>query len=166
MQIKKFRASARVISLIILLILIQIAIFTPGVLAQESPVDIIDIDDQHGEGYTREVSANGSSIYHWTLFNDDSRNYTYEVTIQTDNSNSDWSFQLNPATTISLFPGDTESVTLSVFSPAGKTKGSTKVTLTFNIQRNGEIIHREERVALTALEPVDEGEEKLILGKQ
>jgi hypothetical protein len=137
-------------------------IFSSGVLAQDSPVDIIDIDDQHGEGYTREVSANGSSIYHWTLFNNDPQNYTYDITIQTDNSNSDWSLQLNPSTTISLIPGDTESITLSIFSPAGKTKGSTKVTLTFIIELNGNPLRRELRETFTSLEPVDEGEEKLV----
>ena len=134
MQIKKFGATARLIPIIILVILMHLVIFTPGVLAQDSPVDIIDIDDQHGDGYTREVSSNGSSIYHWTLFNDDPQNYTYDITIQTNNSNTDWSIQLNPTTTISLSPGGTESITLTVFSPAGKTRGSTEVTLTFIIQ--------------------------------
>jgi small-conductance mechanosensitive channel len=160
MQLKKFGAYARVISILILLVLIQMVILSPGVLAQESLVDIIDIDDKHGEGYSREISAGESSIYNWTLFNYDKRNLSSNVSIQIKNSNNDWTVQLNPQGLISLSPGDAKFVSLTVSPPPGKTEGSTKVTLTFTIMRQGANISNEQRVTVTSLEPL--GEEKLV----
>jgi small-conductance mechanosensitive channel len=141
--------------------LILVALFYPAVLAQEDFVTVINIDDEFGDGYERQIKSNENTTYHWTLFNDGSTDLTYNVSITIKISNSDWSAQLTPTTPISLLPGETESVSLRVVAP-NKDEGKTKLTVTFLIQTDEDDIHREERITLTSLQPLEK--DKKILG--
>jgi small-conductance mechanosensitive channel len=128
--------------------------------AEFDDVDIINIDDEFGDGYTREVIANEATVYNWTLFN--TGNLTYNVSIEINNPNQDWTVQIQPNTSITLMPGDAQTVSLTVIATNGA-KGSTEVTLTFFIYRNTGHIHTDQRSALTSLEEIVT-EEYLILG--
>jgi small-conductance mechanosensitive channel len=136
------------------MILFQAILFASFVSAEDSPVSIIDIDDEFGDGYEREISASGSTSYHWTLFNIDSSKLTYNVSIEIENSNNKWSTQLEPQTQITLSYGDTEPVSLTVSAP-NTNEGSTTVTLTFTIHRDGGNISRDQRETFTSLQPLE-----------
>jgi small-conductance mechanosensitive channel len=135
----------------VLMFLVQSILLTSCVNAEFNDVDIINIDDEFGDGYTREVITNEATIYNWTLFN--TGNLTYNVSVQIENSNQDWTAQIQPITSITLIPGDAKPVSLTVVA-TNAAKGSTTVTLTFVIQRNDGIVHKEQRSALTSLEEI------------
>ncbi|UCG68858.1 MAG: mechanosensitive ion channel [Thermoplasmata archaeon] len=154
------RAMRRTMLFASLVMVVQLTLLASFVNAETSPIKIINIDDEFGDGYEREVSANESTIYHWTLFNDGG-NYSYNVSLQIENTNDDWTVQLNPGTPISLSPGDAKSITLTVIAP-NIAKGSAEVTLTYTILRNNSEIHRDQRSTLTSLTAIEPEEYRVL----
>jgi small-conductance mechanosensitive channel len=128
--------------------------------------EAVEIVDTEVDGiYAKRVAPGNPATYLWTLENLD--DLTYNVTIDTDNSNSDWSIGLAPGNQITLISyKDSQTVTLTVTPPTGKDKGSTNVTLTFTTRNmNGDIIQTpEKRYTLTSLEPLEKEEEKRVMG--
>ena len=130
--------------------------------------DVVEIVDTEVDGvYAKQVAPDEATTYNWTLENLDNEGFQYNVSIEVSNSNSRWTTNLSPGNQTALTSyKDTQTVTLTVTPPAGRDTGSTNVTLTFTVKNSeGDVVQPpERRYTLTSLEPLEEEEEKRIMG--
>ncbi len=163
MQIMRNRTVSRTMLFAILMVLLQLTLFTSFVSAdttETNAVEIINIDEELS--YEREVSKGESVTYYWTLINVYEGNRTVNVTISFVNTNSDWAASLEPESPINLtHKWDAKTVSLTVTAPSDKTEGSTEVTLEFTFEMEGDIIQPiEKRNSFTSLTPIAKPEEE------
>ncbi|UCE73655.1 MAG: mechanosensitive ion channel [Methanomassiliicoccales archaeon] len=138
----------RSILIVVTIALIQITTLAPIVSAESNYINILDIDI---DGYSNVVSPGQDATYDWTLENIDSYNRTLDVTISISNIDSEWRARLDPEGVITLpSEGDVKQVRLIVTAP-NKNEGSTKVTLTFIVEHEGQTMQYEIRNTTTSL---------------